>query len=67
MFLSKDAPTQLVRLGASLPAICEGFAGYAAGCGVGVGVGIGIVGSLINVLRLKLVKTSTERRKTTGK
>lgn len=51
MFLSEDTSTQLVRLGASLPAVCEGFAGHAASRSVRVGIGVGIVGSLIDVLR----------------
>lgn len=52
MFLSKDTSTQLIRLGASLPSVCEGFASHAAGCSVRVGIGVGIVGSLIDLLRL---------------
>jgi hypothetical protein len=67
MFLSEDTSTQLVRFGASLPAICEGFAGHTAGCGVGIGIGIGIVGSLINLLAIKLAKTSNKWPKPTCK
>lgn len=52
MFLSKNASTQLIRLGASLPSVCEGFAGHAASCSIRVGIGVGIVGSLIDLLRL---------------
>lgn len=52
MFLSKDTSTQLIRLGAALPSICEGLAGYATSSSVRVGIGVGIVGSLIDLLRL---------------
>lgn len=60
MFLSEDTTTQLVRLSASLPAVCEGFANHAASCSVRVGIRVGIVGSLIDFLQLSQPQRQTK-------